>query len=233
MTQFGEAFPKWEDKTEAIREAIQWASGVCGDWAYKKEAFSLPEDNTAWFELRMGRLRGLGVDELRNEDNIDPLTGEIDVEDPRAEVACGQRQFRVEVRFFNRDQEQDVVAWHVADTARARLRMSYPRERWLRPNVVSIVEMLDVFPMPSPIKVVQDRIQSEALLEMDFATVIAQRDASAVGTWIEAVEFAGTYECALDPGPFVGFVDASSLVTFEDVNVTFGDVQVTFPPEEP
>ncbi len=233
MTAQGQAFPTWEKKTEALVDAISWAAEICGDWAYKKEAATLPDDNDAWFELRMGRMLELGVDETRNEDNIDPETGEPDVVDPRAEVICGQRQFMVEVRFFNRDQEHDSVAWLVADRARARLRMGFPRDEWLRPNAISIVELLQVIPMPNPKQVVDMRWQSEAVLEMDFATVIAERDASNVGTWIQKVQVAGTYNCAQDPGPFDSEVDAFPYVTDGGEIVTLDGVPITFPPPAP
>jgi hypothetical protein len=230
----GQAFPTWEDKTNALRDAISWAAGgICGEWAYKHEAATLPDDNDAWFELRMGRMLEIGVDESRNEDNIDPSTGEIDFDNPRAEVSCGQRQFMIEVRFFNRDQEHDVVAWLVADRARTRLRMSYPRDKWLRPNVVSIVELLNVIPMPNPKQVIDMRWQSEAVIEMDFATIVAERDKAAVGTWIEKVQMAGTFGCALDPGPFDIEVDASTYVTSGGSQVTSGGVPITSSPATP
>lgn len=181
-------FPTWQAKTEAIRQACEWATGVCGDWKYKKEAFSLPDNNTAWFELKMGRMRELGVDEIRSSDNIDPNTGLPNVENPRLETVCGQRQFFVELRTFNRDQEHDAVAWLVAERARARLRFPYVRDRWFRAHAISIVELFEVVPMPDPKKVEQQRWLSEAILEVDLATVIVETDGAAIGTWIETVE---------------------------------------------
>jgi hypothetical protein len=182
----------WLDKTEALRDMIAWASGVCGDWKFKAAASGLPDDNVAWFELRMGRINALGIDETRYTDNIDPVTGLPDVNSPRKDTQCGQRVFGVEARFFNRDQEQDVVAWVAADRTRSRLRMGYAREEWLDPNVLSIVEIADVFAMPNPTQAVQMRWQSEALFEMSFATVIAEDDDAAVGSWIESVEISST-----------------------------------------
>jgi hypothetical protein len=180
--------PSWLQKVNAIRDAFAWATRVHGDWKYKKEAFSLPDDNAAWFELSMGRMLELGVDEIRNEDNIDPVTEEPYPDKPRAELVCGQRQFFVEVRAKSRDQEQDAVAWLVLDRARARMRMRHVRDSFLRAVDVNIVEMLQVIPMPAPRKPVALRWQSEALLEIDFTTVINERDDAAVGTWIETIE---------------------------------------------
>ena len=175
----------------------------------------------------------IGIDEIRYEDNIDPSTGEIDVENPRADVVCGQRSFTVEIRFKNRDQEHDSVAWVVAERTRARLRMSYPRDEWLRPNVVGIVELHQVIPMPDPRGAVEMRWQSEAVLEVNVTTAIAERDPSAVGTWIEKVEVAGTLICSLDPNSFDASVDASTFVTSGGVPVTSGGVAVTSTPATP
>ncbi len=180
--------PTWENKTDAIRDSIKWASGVFGDWKFKHKAFQLPKNNEPWFELKMGRIRPLGIDEIRNEDNIDPITEEPDVTNPRRELVCGQRQFFVEARFYGRDQSHDVVAWLIAERARARLRFDFPRDEWLKPNEVAISEMLEVVPMPEPLQVVVERIQSEAVFELSFATSINEFDSAAVGTWIESVE---------------------------------------------
>lgn len=181
--------PTWSQKTEAIRAAIQWAAfNICGDWKFKKEATSLPDDNDAWFELRMGRLLEVGTPDIGHEDNIDPTTGDPDVESPRKEVIYSGREMYVEVRFFSRDQEHDAVAWVVADRARSRLRMPYVKERFFSPVGLSILEFLEIFPMPSPEKVVEYRWESEALFEMQFFTILSEVDNAAVGTWIETVE---------------------------------------------
>ena len=47
--------------------------------------------------------------------------------------------------------------------------------------------MFEVVPLPSPQTVVQDRWQSEAVLEMDLTTSIIESDGAAIGTWIESV----------------------------------------------
>jgi hypothetical protein len=186
MTQ---PFPTWEQKTEALRDAIAWAAkGICGDWRYKKEAFSLPDDNDPWFELAMGRMLEIGVDEIRSEDNIDPTTGNPYSENPRLDSVYSQRQFMIEARFFSRDQEHDTVAWLIADRARSRLRFPYVRERFLKPVGIAIVELLQAIPMPSPRKVIDMRWQSEAVIEMEFFTTLREVDEAAVGTWIETVE---------------------------------------------
>lgn len=186
-------FPTWAQKTEALRKAISWAArGICGDWAYKKEAFTLPENNNPWFDLRMGRMLEVGVDEVRSENNIDPVTGNPNSANPRADVVYSQRQFMIEARFFSFDQEHDTVAWLVADRARSRLRFPVVRDRFLKPAGISIVELLQIFPMPTPREVVDMRWQSEAVLEMDFFTTLCERDDAAVGTWIETVEMSST-----------------------------------------
>jgi hypothetical protein len=198
----GEIYPTWLQKCDAIRDACAWATGVCGDWAYKKEAFELPEDNEPWFELRMGRMRELGVDDICYTDNGVPA-GDPGGEFPRQDTIVGQRQFFVEMRTFNRDQEQDVVAWLVADRARTRLRLPYAKERFLTPVNVALAELFEVVPMPTPRAPVEQRWRSEAVLEMDLTTVVAETDGAAIGTWIESVEISSDLKnCAgvsLDP----------------------------------
>ena len=230
----GQAFPTWAQKTQAIRDAVAWAAGgICGEWKFKRGAFSLPDDNDAWFDLRMGRMLELGTDETRYEDNVDPATGAPDIESPRKDVACGVRQFLVELRFYNRDQEHDAVAWLVAERARTRLRMPYVRERWLNPAGVALVELLQVIPMPSPEQAVGMRWQSEAVLEADFSTVFIETDGAAIGTWIERVEGTGKFNCAIDPGPFPFAVDADRYVQSNGVIVTIDGVPVTTDPKPP
>lgn len=189
----GEGFPTWQDKTDAIRESLLWAAGprVCGDWAFKKEAFSLPDDNDPWFVLRMGPILEYGVDEQTNLDNIDPVTGEPDVDEPRSDMVVGQRLFTVQVRVMSRDQEHDTVAWIVAERIRSRMRFRYVKDKWFRPKCVALVSMGQVIPIPQPPakpEAVELRCQSEAVLEVSLATVITETDAAAVGTWIEQVE---------------------------------------------
>lgn len=197
-------FPTWRQKTDALRDAIAWAAqGIAGDWKFKKEATSLPDDNNAWFELRMGRILERGVPDVVSEDNIDPTTGQPDVDNPRKEIVYSAREFFVEARFFSRDQEHDAVAWLIADRARSRLRMPYVRDRFFTPVGLSVLEFTDLFSMPNPNKVVMDRYESEALFEMQYFTILAEADNAAVGTWIETVELTSNLKNAggvpLDP----------------------------------
>lgn len=192
--------PDWRYKLDILTRGLEWASGVCGVWKFQHEAFNAPRNNDPWFELRMMRVFEVAPDETINCDNIDPGTGEIDVENPRKEVTVGQREFRAEFRAFGRDQEHDTVAWVIADRTRSRMRMPYFRNNFLdrTPRVddpsltpsanISIVELFDVFAMPPTNKVTSDRWQSEAVLEMRLATSTAEDDPAAVGTWVEAVE---------------------------------------------
>ncbi len=192
--------PNWQYKLEALTRGLEWATGVCGVWKFQADAFSAPDNNDPWFELRMRRIFEIARDEVLQCDNIDPNTGEPDVVSPRKEVVVGQREFRAELRVFGRDQEHDVVAWVIADRARTRMRLPFFRNEYLNrtPNVedtslilsanMAIVELFDVVPMPPTEKVIMDRWQSEAVLEMRMATTVAEDDPAAVGTWIEQVE---------------------------------------------
>ncbi len=193
--------PDWKSKLETLTRGLEWASGVCGVWKFQDDAFQAPESNDPWFELRMMRVFSIGNDETLQCDNIDPATGQPDVESPRKEVVVGQREFRAELRVFGRDQDHDVVAWVIADRTRTRMGLPYFRDEFLnrtprvddQPPIIpsanmAIVELFDVFAMPPTNQVVMDRWQSEAVLEMRLATTVAEDDPAAVGTWIEQVE---------------------------------------------
>ncbi len=188
----------WKSKLDILTRGLEWASGVDGVWKFQHEAFQAPKNNKPWFELRMQRVFAIGPDESIDCDNIDPVTGQPDIINPRKEVVVGQREFRCDMRVFGLDQEHDVVAWVIADRTRTRMRLPYFTTEFLNkpptdPNNVpsaniALVELFDVVPMPAPIKVVDARWPSEAMLEMRMATTMTESDAAATGTWIEAVE---------------------------------------------
>ena len=218
MTTVG---PNWRTKLATLTRGLEWASGVKGVWKFQHDAFQAPQNNDPWFELRMRRIFELGPDEVLNCDNIDPNTGEPDATNPRKEVVAGQREFRCEMRVFGRDQEHDQAAWVVADRTRSRMRMSHFTNEFLNkpptdpddvPSAnIALVELFDVIAMPPTVKVVSDRWQSEALLEMRFATVTAEEDDAAVGTWIERVEISSDLR---QPG---GVTPLDSSLQLDDV----------------
>jgi hypothetical protein len=190
--------PTWQDKLATLTRGLEWASGVSGVWKFQDDAFQAPRNNKPWFELRMRRVFALAPDEVRDCDNIDPTTGDPDVTNPRKEVVIGQREFRCEMRVFGRDQDHDVVAWVVAERTRTRMRLPFFTNEYLNKppdpdadNVPSanmaLIELFDVIAMPPPDKVVQDRWESEAVLEMRLATSVAEDDAASTGTYIEKV----------------------------------------------
>ncbi len=192
--------PDWKTKLDTLTRGLEWASGVCGVWKFQDDAFQAPESNDPWFELRMARVFSIGPDETVQCDNVDPVTKLPNEVNPRKEVVIGQREFRCELRAFGRDQDHDVVAWVIADRARTRMGLAYFCDEFLNktpdPNDpaavpsanMAIVELFDVFPMPPTNKVIMDRWESEAVLEMRLATTVAEDDPAAVGTWIEKVE---------------------------------------------
>ncbi len=189
----------WKCKLATLTRGLEWASGVPGVWKFQNDAFQAPSSNDPWFELRMRRLFEVAPAEVVACDNIDPATGQIDLANPRIDLTVLTLEFICELRTFGRDQEHDVVAWVIANTARSRMRMPYFRTEFLNktPNVadpnpvpsanLAIVELFDVVAMPGP-EVVSDRWQSEAVLEIRLATTEAHTDPAGVGTWIEKVE---------------------------------------------
>lgn len=190
--------PTWQDKLDTLTRGLEWASGVSGVWKFQDDAFQAPQNNKPWFELRMRRIFSLAPDEVRDCDNIDPATGNPDVTNPRKEVVIGQREFRCEMRVFGRDQDHDAVAWVIAERTRTRMRLPFFTNEYLNKppedpdNVpsanISLIELFDVVAMPAPVKDVQHRVQSEAILEMRLATAVAEDDAASTGTYIEKVE---------------------------------------------
>lgn len=187
--------PTWKDKLDILTLGLEWATGVSGVWKYQHQAFEAPRSNDPWFELRMMRVFDIGNAETANAENIDPVTGLPDATDPRKEIAVSQKEFRCDMRIFGRDQQHDVVAWVIADTARTRMRMPYFTGEFLNkqgaeaPSAnMAIVELFDVVPMPALEQVVDNRWQSEAMLEMRMSTSAAEDDPAAVGSIIEAVE---------------------------------------------
>lgn len=187
--------PSWGDKLDTLTRGLEWASGVQGVWKYQHDAFQAPNSNDPWFELRMMRVFAIGNAEIVHEDNIDPLTDDLDDENPRKDIAVSQKEFRCDMRVFGRDQSHDVVAWAIADSTRTRMRFPYFTDEFLNqqggqaPSAnIAIVELFDIVPMPPTPKVVQDRWQSEAMFEMRLSTTAAEDDPAAVGSIIQAVE---------------------------------------------
>ena len=193
----GTVGPTWSDKLDTLTRGLEWATEVQGAWKYQHGAFQVPQNNDPWFELRMMRVFSVGNAEVANCPNIDLNTGDPDATNPRKEVAISQKEFRCDVRVFGRDQSHDVVAWVVADKARTRMRLPYFTGEFLNnqadttgaPSMnMAIVELFDIVPMPPPTQAVQNRWQSEAMLEMRMSTSTAEDDPAAVGSIIEAVE---------------------------------------------
>ena len=205
--------PTWTDKLRSLRLGMEWASGLCATWKFQNDAFQAPENNDPWLELRMLRVFELGPADVLQCDNIDPVTGLPDADNPRAELAVTTSEFICEGRFFGRDQEHDVVAWVVGDEARRRMRLPYFRQTFLDPPAtvaapspnMALIELFDIVPMPrfenrssnAHGQKVQQRWQSEAVLEMRLSTTFADDDAASVGTWIEQVEISSDL---LQPG---------------------------------
>jgi hypothetical protein len=202
----------WQHKLDSLTRGLEWASGVCGAWAFQADAFQAPDHNDPWFELRMGRITRLGQDEVCSVDNIDPSTGLPDVTNPRAEIAVGQREFIAQLRVYGRDQEHDTVAWAIAEKCRTRMHLDYFNTTFLRIPFIdgaanamdpqlAIVDLFDVVAMPKPEQVISNRWQSEAVLEMRMSTKVAETDGAAIGTWIEKVQLTSDnlLQCGGDP----------------------------------
>ncbi len=206
----GSLFPPWDQKVKAIQEWVSWATRAKGDWFYTNEARGTPQPNEPYFRLIMRRLLETGVPETLNVDleNLPEDPGmplpDVTAENPRAEVTIAYRTMQIDLRIYSYDQDANQAAWAVADFARTRMRMPTPRERFLADYNVGLIDLFQVIHMPHRARAFEgnrdkptetdDRFYSEALIEMRMSTVVAESDASAVGTFIERTRVSGTLE---------------------------------------
>lgn len=200
----GASFPDWDAKVEAIKKWVCWATRANGDWYYRDTYQGTPQPNEPYFQLLLRRLVELGVPEVQQIDLENPpanpcvpLPNATQAE-PRAEMVVSNRLLHIDLRVHSYDQNANQAAWAVADATRSRMRMRTPRDRFLSPCQISLVETFQVIHMPNRARAEEgdrdkptptdDHFYSEALLELKLATVVAETDNSAVGTWIERTE---------------------------------------------
>lgn len=194
MAAAGNAYPSWGQKTDAILDWVAWATSAKGSWFYTKQSRGTAQPNKPYFELFVRNIIEVGVPEVLQIDLENPpdqdTNGAVPLptataDDPRAEVVVSQREIQIDLHVHSFDQDTNQTAWVVADTARTRMRMPAPQERFIRGKGLGLIELFQVVNMPTPVETTDDRFFSEAVLEMRLATSVAASDESAVGTFIE------------------------------------------------
>ena len=169
----------WPHKLLALQEAVHWAAGHAATVVFRDSsaADSARESRRPWIELALDSIAMIGTDTVSRED---------DGSGALQEVYSGQREFTVEVRAYSREQTLGEQAWYLADRVRQRLRSSaYARTRWLEPQDIAIVRMHRVVNL-SP-RAWDGRAEGEAVLELELATSVCERDAANTVHWIDTV----------------------------------------------
>jgi hypothetical protein len=176
--------PDLDKKMEAVRDWLAWCSESNIIWIDQKDGGNFRKANRVWGELRPRQITRQGTDEIRYED-VDNQAG--DAEFPRQDVLISWRQIAFELRMRSRDQEHRQSAWYAATRADARSSHRYGRNRWLKPMDLAFADAEAVVNMPTIIEW-DDRIEDVANWEFRLNTFLCDRDAAAVGTWIESIE---------------------------------------------
>lgn len=177
MSDFFE-YPDLDQKFDALREALEWAAGCKVVWINQKDGGRVREPREVWAELKPRMIQNIGK-EIRNEIRVN------DAVTPRQELLIGRRVIAFELRFKSRNQEHKRSAWYAASRAQLRLGSRYIKGTWLQPfnwGLATVGEIVDLE------QYVLDRAEDVANLEFDLNTFVTDKDASAIGTWIEHVE---------------------------------------------
>lgn len=176
--------PDLDMKMDAVRSWLCWCAEVKVAWLDQSDGGRVREANTVWGMLRPRRIVAQGVDEVRY---IDVPSN---VENPRQEMIVGWRAITFDFRTHSRDQNHRQSAWYAATRAQLRARYRYGKDKWLKPFDMSLATIEDVVNMPE-VKEWDDRVEDVANMEFTLNTFLCDKDASAVGTWIEQVVMNG------------------------------------------
>lgn len=186
------AHPSIQKKFDALRRWLSWAAdGTPVSFIDEADGDRLREPNQAWVEMRLRQVRPVGVDEVRQETNLDVFGVEDEI-NPRQEVLVGQRNLSFDLRFRSRSQAVGASGWHVAMRTQARIRIPAARDRYLGDFDMALVGAPFVMNMPKAslqtgVVSVEGRVENEAVMELQMSTSIREADSSAIGSWIEAV----------------------------------------------
>lgn len=214
-------YPDFPDKFDAFRKAIEVASGCPVFWKFQSLEGRHREANRVWGELKPFSILPIGVDWVKNVD-------EGTVEYPRVEVVCGYRRVVFQLNFVSRSQEHKMSAWYAAIRAQSRIRYSFINAEFFAPFCMALETVGQVLDVPEG-QVWDDRVEDVALLEITMSTTLEDRDAAAVGTWIENAVIASNLKNAggisLDPSLQWGLelmtdgnMEASGTLAYSSIN---------------
>lgn len=203
--------PDLAAKKESIRDWVAWcADGIPVVFIDEADRGLVRHDQySAWVEMRLRDIRMVGVDEVRQIDNVDDA-GSIDVDNPRAELVVAQRLLSFDVRVRSRSQSPRSSGWFAASRMQTRMNFRTGRDRYLSGVGVGMAGIPVVMNQPNTARVngidesVHDgRVEDLAIMELQLTTALCERDAQAVGSWIQSVEITGTLDGSLEDAPQV------------------------------
>jgi hypothetical protein len=138
--------------------------------------------NKIWCELRLRVVRTVGTDEIRHED----IGGSTRLKNPRQDLLISARVLELQANFRSRSQEFLTSAWHAATRAQSRMQWPYAKTK-LNGKNLSLSKVGQVINMQGA-KVFDDRAEDAAVIEFWLNSMLTDRDAEAVGTYIEEIE---------------------------------------------
>ena len=177
----------FKEQRAAILEWFCKATGLPAVWRNSKEDHGRTPPQAS---ITLNRIRSIGVDEVRRV-TVQKGTPPADVSVP---TIFGNRQIQCTLRVRSRDQRDDEAAWGLLEAARATLKAPWAQAIF-RAGCVSVVDTEDVLEIP---ETHQGRIESVALLDLVFGTVIRVTDARDEATTIEQVEVSSDMQPMVD-----------------------------------
>lgn len=173
-----EAILKWFCRATDLKDAV-WRNS-------KRDHGKNPPVGT----LTLNRIRRLGEDEVRSE-TVQRGSPPVDVVVP---TIVGHRQILVTARIRSRDQRDTEAAWGLMEAARMSLKSPWALDI-LRAANVAVVDTEDVLESP---QLEQGRVESIALLDLTFGTVICVTDPRDEAGTIEQVEVSSDFQPMID-----------------------------------
>lgn len=169
----------WQTIQDTLREWMAQASGLRTFWRGE----SIPLEDRPYAELAVGSSQGLGVDETRLEyDDTQPQNREM------VRTQCGNRLFTLSCVVRTRDQRPTGAARFYLEKVRTSLRKLSTLQRFRTAQLAVVgaepLINLDVIFDQST----SGREESQAVMDVRFATVANETDAHDEGGFIETVE---------------------------------------------
>lgn len=165
----------WQTIQDTLREWMARASGLRTFW--RGEA--VPIEDRPYAELAIGSSQGLGVDETRIEyDDTRSLGKEL------IRTQCGNRLFTLSCRVRTRDQSPTGAARFYLEKVRTALKKASSLEMFRTAQLAVVAAE----PLINLDVIFDDREESQAVMDVRFATVANETDAHDQGGYITTVE---------------------------------------------